>query len=128
MRSYLLADCELAGAQRRFRLDRVVEILPAGTAISRADAGEQQALAGRVEGEVWLRLEPAGHWIAESFGAAEMRDGGDGEAFARLDSPLLAPLVDAVLESAGAAEVLSPCDLRDTIVTVARDGAVRHTS
>lgn len=128
VRSYLLADCDLAGAQRRFRLDRVVEILPPGTAMSRAEAGEQPALAGRVEGEVWLRLEPAGHWIAESFGAAEMRDGGDGETFARLDSPVLAPLVDAVLESAGAAEVLSPRDLRDTIVTVARDGAVRHTS
>ena len=128
VRSYLLAECELAGAERRFRLDRVVEILPAGTPMSRAGAGEQQALAGRVEGEVWLRLEPAGHWIAESFGAVEMRDGGDGEAFARLDSPVLAPLVDAVLESAGAAEVLVPRDLRDTIVTVARDGAVRHTS
>ncbi|WP_262423708.1 WYL domain-containing protein [Brachybacterium sp. Z12] len=39
-RSYLLADCELAGAERRFRLDRIVEILPAGTAMSHADAGE----------------------------------------------------------------------------------------
>ncbi|GAA4527264.1 WYL domain-containing protein [Brachybacterium paraconglomeratum] len=128
VRSYLLADCELAGAERRFRLDRVVEILPPDTEMGRAEAGEQPALAGRVEGEVWLRLAPAGQWIAESFGAAEMRDGGDGEAFARLDAPLLAPLVDAVLESAGAAEVLAPRDLRDTIVTVARDGAVRHTS
>ena len=35
---------------------------------------------------------------------------------------------DAVLEAAGAAEVLSPASLRDTIVTVARAGAVRHTT
>src|SRR5699024_11992808 len=27
-RSYLLADCEQAGAQRRFRLDRIVELPP----------------------------------------------------------------------------------------------------
>lgn len=127
-RSYLLADCELAGAERRFRLDRIVEILPAGTAMSHADAGGGAALAGRVDGEVWLRLEPAGHWIAESFGAASLRDGEEDTTYARLDSPLLAPLVDAVLESAGAAEVLSPDGLRDTIVTVARDAVVRHTS
>ena len=127
-RSYLLADCRLAGAERRFRLDRIVEILPADTPMGRASTGGGAALAGRVDAEVWLRLEPAGHWIAESFAAAALRDGGGGITYARLDTPLLAPLVDAVLESAGAAQVLSPAGLRDTIVTVAQDSVVRHTS
>jgi len=128
-RSYLLAHCELAGAERRFRLDRIVELLPAGTPMSRPEVAHGEALAGRVDGEVWLRLGPAGHWIAESFAAAELRDaeGEEAATYARLDSPVLAPLVDAVLESAGAAEVLSPREARDTIVTVARGGAVRHT-
>ncbi|MGP9536946.1 WYL domain-containing protein [Brachybacterium sp. AOP43-C2-M15] len=126
-RSYLLADCELAGGRRRFRLDRIVEVLPPETPMSRPDAGEGPSLAGRVEGTVWLRLEPAGHWIAESFAAAELRDGGDGATYARLEDPLRAPLVDAVLESAGAAAVLAPQELRDTIVTVARGGAERHS-
>ena len=127
-RSYLLADCELAEGRRRFRLDRIVEILPDDTPMSRPGDDVEADLSGRVEGQVWLRLEPAGHWIGESFGAAELRDGVDGTSYARLDSPVRAPLVDAVLEAAGAAEVLSPPALRDTIVTVARAGAVRHTS
>jgi predicted DNA-binding transcriptional regulator YafY len=127
-RSYLLADCELAGARRRFRLDRIVEVLPADTPMSRPDPGVDADLSGRVEGEVWLRLEPAAHWIGESFAAAEMRDGQDGTSYARLTGPVRAPLVDAVLEAAGAAEVLSPASLRDTIVTVARAGAVRHAT
>lgn len=129
-RSYLLADCELAEGRRRFRLDRIVEILPETTSMSSPDPGVEPDLSGRVDGDVWLRLEPAAHWIAESFAAAELRDGQADEAgatFARLESPVRAPLVDAVLEAAGAARVLAPAELRDTIVTVARAGAVRHT-
>ena len=126
-RSYLLADCELAGAERRFRLDRIVEILPDTAAQSRPEEGAGPVLAGRVDGEVWLRLDPPGQWIAESFAAVEMRDGEGDTAFARLEGPLLAPLVDAVLESAGAAEVLAPAAVRDRIVTVARGGVGRHT-
>lgn len=133
-RSYLLARCDLAEGERRFRLDRIVEVLEDGTPMSRPAPADGPDLSGRADGEVWLRLAPAAHWIAESFAAAELRDGtGEDEAgtgsatFARLDSPVLAPLVDAVLEAAGAAEVLAPRELRDTIVTVARDGAARHT-
>jgi proteasome accessory factor B/proteasome accessory factor C len=126
-RSYLVAYCELAGGRRRFRLDRIVELLPADTPMSRPAPGVEADLSGRVDGEVWLRLEPAGHWIAESFAAAEVRDGEDGAAYARLTGPVRAPLVDAVLEAGGAAEVLSPAVLRDTIVTVARAGAARHS-
>ncbi|APX31938.1 WYL domain-containing protein [Brachybacterium sp. P6-10-X1] len=126
-RSYLLADCELAEAPRRFRLDRIVEILPPGTPQERAGAGEGPLLDGLVDGEVWLRLDPPGRWVAESFGAAELRDGTDGSTFARVDSPVRAALVDAVLESAGAVEVLAPRELRNTIVTVARVAGTRHT-
>ncbi|WP_232820277.1 WYL domain-containing protein [Brachybacterium sp. YJGR34] len=127
-RSYLLADCELAGTERRFRLDRVVEILPDSSAQHEAAAGDGPMLTGRVDGAVWLRLDPPGHWVAESFGAVELRDGPDGQTFARLEEPVRAPLADAVLESAGAVEVLTPCDLRDTIVTVAGAAAARHRS
>ncbi|MFC7374492.1 helix-turn-helix transcriptional regulator [Brachybacterium sp. GCM10030268] len=125
-RSYLLAECELAGGERRFRLDRIVEVLPDGTPPQRAEPSTGPALEGRVDGEVWVRLDPPGRWVAESFDAAELRDGQDDVTFARLDRPVRAALVDAVLESAGAVEVLSPRDLRDTIVTVAQAAAGRH--
>ncbi|MGP9843432.1 WYL domain-containing protein [Brachybacterium sp. 107] len=126
-RSYLLADCELAEAQRKFRLDRIVEILPAATPQSRPDAGDGPDLGGRLDGDVWLRLDPPGQWVAESFGAAEMRDGDGGILYARLDRPVRAALVDAVLESSGAVEVLSPQELRNTIVTVTQAAGARHT-
>ncbi len=126
-RSYLLAHCELAEAERRFRLDRIVELLPTGTEQERAEAGDGPRLEGREAGDVWLRLDPPGRWVAESFAAAELRDGQDGVTFARLDRPVRAALVDAVLESSGAVEVVSPRELRDTIVTVAQVAGVRHT-
>src|SRR5699024_10860275 len=50
-RSYLLAHCELAQGERRFRLDRIVELLPAETPMSRPEPGEGPELAGRVDGE-----------------------------------------------------------------------------
>lgn len=126
-RSYLVADCELAGAPRQFRLERIVEILPDGTPQERPHRGEGPALGGRVQEEVWLRMDPPGRWVAESFAAAELRDGEDGIAYARLDGPVRAALVDAVLESSGAVEVLAPRELRDTIVTVAQISGARHT-
>ena len=129
-RSYLRAHCELAGAERRFRLDRIVEILPEGTPSARspeADAAPGPDLRGLLEGEVWVRLSPPARWIAESFSAAELRDGADGSLFARLPEPLQAALIDAVLETAGGAEVLSPDVFRNTIVTVTRAAEDRHT-
>ncbi|GAB4096142.1 WYL domain-containing protein [Brachybacterium horti] len=134
-RSYLLAECELAGAERRFRLDRIVELPAPGTeqhpALPGEDTADLQGVVGSdPEGELegtWLRLEPPARWIAESFEATALRDGEGAVVYARLDEPLRAPLVDAVLETAGAATVLSPPSLRDTIVTVARTAMAHHS-
>src|SRR5699024_9810221 len=109
-RSYLLADCELAEGRRRFRLDRIVELLSAVSAVSGRAGGVVPSLAGVVGGGVGLRLGPAGHGIADSFAVAELRAAAEadvvGSTVAWLEDPLLAPLVEAVLVSAGAAEVL----------------------
>lgn len=132
IRSYLRAYCELAQGERRFRLDRVVEVLPDGAPQHPADPAEAGAaldLSGVVEGEVWLRLEPEAHWIAEAFDARELREAGteaQPASYARLVDPLRSPLVDAVLEAAGAADVVHPTSLRDTIVTVSRTSELRH--
>lgn len=130
-RSYLLADCELAGGRRSFRLDRVVEVLGPDAVQHRDEPAPAVDLSGIVEDGVWLRLEPPARWVAEAFEAAELRDAPvAGEqapvVYARLEAPVRAALVDAVLEAAGAAEVLSPPALRDTIVMVTRETASRH--
>src|SRR5690606_36720500 len=61
-RSYLLADCELAGGERRFRLDRIVEILDVDAPQQRAGTGDGPDLCGRIVGEVWVCLAPPGRW------------------------------------------------------------------
>lgn len=143
-RSYLRARCELVGAERSFRLDRIVELPAEGTEQHLAPGVESSPLHGVVEQTVWLRLAPPARWIAEAFEADELRDvpgdaadavdsagaaqEGSGTMLARLDRPVAAALVDAIIEASGAAEVLEPRDLRDTIVIVARDAAHRHPS
>ncbi len=138
-RTYVRAHCELAGEERRFRLDRIVEILDEDAPLSRpraASTGQDPASsaspshpatgAGRVDGEVWLRVEAGGLWIAEAFEADEIRDLEGGSVYARLGRPVRAALVDAVIEAAGAAEVLAPREVRDEIVTISWGGAERH--
>lgn len=134
-RTYLRARCELVDDERTFRLERILEILPEGTAQSADATAPGPALAGREEGDVWVRLEAPARWIAEAFDAVQLRSEAparagepesDGAMLALLPRPVRFALVDAVLESAGAAEVLEPRDLRDTIVTIARDAAERH--
>src|SRR5690625_3432600 len=78
-RSYLLADCEQAGAQRRFRLDRIVELPPDEAEQHLAESGPGPDLSGRVEGPVWLRLAPPARLIDGSFGSDECRAGRGGE-------------------------------------------------
>lgn len=127
-RSYLLAHCELARGERRFRLDRIIEIMPEGSEQHPAEEAAGPDLSGVLEEDAWIRLAPPARWIAESFGAVEVRDGAEAQTFARISRPVRAALVDAVFESAGAAEVLAPRELRDTIVTVAETAHSRHTT
>ena len=131
-RTYVRAHCDLVDGERTFRLERIVDVLP-GDAPLHADATSAELdLSGTVAGDVWLRLEPPARWIEESFDAVEMRestaddDGARPGLLVKLQDPVRFALVDAVLESAGAAEVLQPRELRDTIVTVARDAMARH--
>lgn len=129
-RSYLRAHCELAGEERLFRVDRLVELLEDDTPMGPSESADGIAVdPGRIEQDVWLRLEGPAHWIAEAFDAVERRapDGVDQQILcARLERPVTAALVDAVLESGGAAQVLVPGEVRDMIETVARDCAERH--
>lgn len=133
-RGYLRADDRSVGARRTFRIDRIVEILegpdadPTPAADPAADRGDAapSAPAPGPTGHVWLRLEGPAAWIADSFAAEDLRDLPAGGVVARLEDPVRSALVDAILESAGAAEILGPPELRDEIVTVSRGAAARH--
>jgi len=135
-RAYVRAEDETAAGERTFRLDRIVEVVGAGEAVDSAAAPAEpdRDAPGRAEpsprpAEAWLRLEPSAAWIAEAFDAAEVRDLADpepGGVLARLGDPVRSALLDAVMEAAGAAELLAPRDLRDQIVTVAREAECRH--
>ena len=156
-RAYVRAHCALVQDERQFRLDRIVE-LPSAETPMQADIPAEAPndpqnetammdLSGRVDGSVWLRLAPTARWIAEAFGAEELREPAadnasdastdpqmvqensrmvPGTVLARLESPVCFAMVDAVLEAGGDAQVLSPSSLRDTIVSTARDAAARH--
>ncbi|WP_245921042.1 WYL domain-containing protein [Brachybacterium timonense] len=132
-RTYLRAHCELVGEERTFRVDRIVELLGEDARQHDEDPGDALDLSGRVSGEVWLRLEGPAAWIAEAFEARERREAPDagsasGAVLVRLDGPVRHALVDAVLEAGGAAQVLTPRDLRDMITVSARDACERHTA
>lgn len=130
-RGYLRAHDRSVGAGRTFRVDRIVEVLaPVGDAPDGEPVGdgpeEPTGAAHAPTGEVWLRLEGAAAWIADSFSAQEVRDLPAGGILARLQDPIRSALVDAVMEAGGSAELLAPADIRDEIVTVSEGAAARH--
>lgn len=133
-RAYLRGDCALARDERLFRLDRIAEILPQGTPQRRDDAPAEHAVpaadapgtGGRLAEDAWVRLEAPAAWIAEAFSATQLRDHPGGGTLARLPRPVRGALVDAVMEAAGAAEVLAPAELRDLIVTASEEAGARH--
>lgn len=129
-RGYLRADDRTVGAERTFRIDRIVEILDgaAGTLPDDDDTSEATPRARETDdaGHAWVRLEGPASWIADSFAASDVRDLPGGGVLARIDEPVRSALVDAVLEAAGTAELLTPPDLRAEIASVSRGAAVRH--
>ncbi|MFC0674293.1 WYL domain-containing protein [Brachybacterium hainanense] len=82
--------------------------------------------SGRLEEDVWLHLDAPALWIAEAFSAGELREAASGGTLALLSRPVRGALVSAVMEAAGAAEVLAPASLRDLIVTRAEEAGARH--
>ncbi|WP_058234031.1 WYL domain-containing transcriptional regulator [Devriesea agamarum] len=81
--------------------------------------------------QVWVRLWPSAQWIMDAFNAQEIRDvvegPHEGAVCALLSRPVVPALADAILEARGEAEVMEPTRFRNMIVTLARDGASRHS-
>ena len=147
LRAHLLDEDDMpTAAERLFRLDRIVSVDQAEYRPAARAAGQEPAphdareaepvglspdvredvppgIQGREDQPVWLRLEGPARWIAEAFEAEEIRDGAEAGVYARLDHPVRSALLDAVLESGGAAEVLTPASLRTMVAVTA--GAAR---
>jgi predicted DNA-binding transcriptional regulator YafY len=122
------ARCDLVGAERRFRVDRIVEVEPAEPDDTPENDGRTGTRTGIVEGEAWLRLRAPAAWVIEAFGAREIHDLDEGTTVIRLQDPVRSAVVDAVFEAAGALEVLAPSDLRAEVHALAGRSAADHTA
>ncbi|MFM1964321.1 MAG: hypothetical protein RL134_46 [Actinomycetota bacterium] len=113
-RSYLSALCRSAGAQRTFRLDRILEVEVLDEALADPDpSGVDAGAVAPTEGvAVRLRVESRSRWILETFDATaiDIIEGGAAEATLVVADPSW--LVRIVLGQAGGVEVLAPPEVR----------------
>jgi proteasome accessory factor C len=77
---YLLGHCHLAGAQRRFRVDRIAAAEPLGATfeppVLDGPAGVFQPDAD--DPRVVLRLDASARWVAETYPVEALEEGADG--------------------------------------------------
>jgi proteasome accessory factor C len=113
-RSYLSALCRSAGAQRTFRLDRIldVEVLDEVLADNDPSLTEAGSVAPTEGIAVRVRVEPRSRWVLEAFDATAVATGDDGATEATLVVADPSWLVRIVLGQAGGIEVLAPADVR----------------
>lgn len=118
-RTYVVAWCEDTGDWRHFRLDRVLDALPAdGTFERRADfrpieAPEDVFRSDDAE-QVTVRFSPAvARWVRERYG--EVEDQEDGGVVVHLPATSVQWLVRKVLEYGDDAEVIGPARYRAAV-------------
>jgi proteasome accessory factor C len=121
--AYLVAWCRSAEAERRFRLDRVVEATVSAAAadpVPEPPAESPRYRPGADDLEVEMLLAPAGRWIAEYAVVDELVEEPDGVARVRLRTPSLEWIARLVLRGGGAATVVQPPALSEAVRSMAR--------
>lgn len=116
---YLDAWCHEAGAERAFRLERILELTELDTPVADPLArsrdltqgwfNEQQAVT------VTLRLESAAFWVGEYFPVTDRREGPDGTLDVDLAVADEAWLTRLVLRLTPHARVLQPASFAETV-------------
>ncbi|HWC79262.1 MAG TPA: WYL domain-containing protein [Pseudonocardiaceae bacterium] len=130
-RSYLEAWCRLAEGVRLFRLDRVDEVEELAEAASPPpdaqphDVSEGLYQPAPDQREATLLLAPDARWVAEYYPVDELTelDGGRARVVMRYTDP--AWLVRLVLGQAGEVRVEEPAELRDAVMSRARQALDR---
>ena len=82
---YLQGWCHLAGDERLFRVDRIVEATVLDTTFTpTGGAGRRPFALGPDVPRVTLDLAPAARWVAETYPVDEVREGADGRLRVRM--------------------------------------------
>jgi proteasome accessory factor C len=120
---YVIADCLLAGGERRFRVDRISALSPTGETFEHRDIarpGPEWFAPSPDATEVTLRLAPGATWVATRYPMQAVRtiDNGLEVDLLVVSVPWLERLL---LRLAGDAEVVAPDEWR----TLGRDAAQR---
>jgi proteasome accessory factor C len=113
-RAYLSAWCREAGAQRTFRLDRIlsVDLLDEALPQSRTDARAVADVAPAEGISVRMRVSARSRWLLEAFPTTQVSTGEGGHEEATMVVADPSWLVRIVLAQAGGVEVLEPADVR----------------
>ena len=99
---YLQGWCHLAGDERLFRVDRVVEVTVLDSTFTPTGEGDRRPFAlGDGVPRVTLELPPSARWVAETYPVDEVRETGDGRLRVRM--PVTAtPWLERLLVRLGA--------------------------
>jgi proteasome accessory factor C len=119
-RAYLEALCASAGAQRTFRMDRILKVTAASGPRELAEVG----VPSPAPSSAILALASASAWLIDVLGAQVLGTQPDGRSRVRLEFADPRWLVRLVLSRGGQIEVLEPTYLR-TSVTDAAASALR---
>ncbi|MBK9179128.1 MAG: WYL domain-containing protein [Acidimicrobiales bacterium] len=112
---YLLADCHLAGAERRFRVDRIVALEPTGDVFVPRPVDvplDQPFDPGGRGRRVTLLLAPDAGWVLETYPTVHVTAEPDGRRRVVLEVVGRAWLERLLLRLGPWAEVVEPADLR----------------
>lgn len=124
-RDYLFAHCETAGAQRTFRLDRILSatVVPGAVAAAAGPSrGAEPNTAVPLRGfPVTLRVAPSARWFIESTAVTHLEELDNGYASATMVVGDDQWLIRTVVGLAGTVEVLQPDPVRAAVAEAARE-------
>lgn len=132
---YLVADDHRSGAQRTFRVDRIVGVEPTGRTLARGTAaavtGDGDA-AWFAEADdlrrATLRLSPAAAWVVERYPMDSVTELPDGRLEAVVPITSDRWLARLLLRAGAAVEVVAPAELADLAAESARRILQRYRS
>lgn len=125
---YVRAYCRLAGAEREFRSDRIVDSWECTDPAAPATGDFTTPLDVALENwpTVTLAIGPKARWILDAFNASELRaDPNSTRVIARITPSSSHALLAAIFETHGEAEVLDPDHIRSAIRGVAETKVAR---